>query len=124
MPSLYFFQGNKSLNRRPVACVCNLLKSFKLHPRKDDMIPFSFNENRFSFFVADHLLVGQLCRNPKSDRSFLSCLKVTQCLTSEIGDAPQYNSCSLPIQIMTTGPLPTPSKCKSGLPRITGTCPG
>ena len=23
------------------------------------MIPFSFNENRFSFFVADHLLVGQ-----------------------------------------------------------------
>ena len=32
--------------------------------------------------------------------------------------------CSLPIQVMTTGPLPTPSKCKSGLPRITGTCPG
>ena len=25
---------------------------------------------------------------------------------------------------MTTGPLPAPSKCKSGLPRITGTCPG
>ena len=33
------------------------------------MIPFPFNENRFSFFVADHLLVGQLCTNPKSDRS-------------------------------------------------------
>ena len=33
--------------------------------RKDDMIPFPFNENRFSFFVADHLLVGQLCTNPK-----------------------------------------------------------
>ena len=48
-------------------------------------------------------------------------LKVTQC---EIGDAPQYNSCSLPIQVMTTGPLPAPSKCKSGLPRITGTCLG
>ena len=43
------------------------------------MIPFPFNENRFSFFVADHLLVGQLCTNPKSDRSLLSCLKVTQC---------------------------------------------
>ena len=28
------------------------------------------------------------------------------------------------VQIMTTGPLPAPSKCKSGLPRITGTCPG
>ena len=26
--------------------------------------------------------------------------------------------CSLPIQVMTTGPLPAPSKCKSGLPQI------
>ena len=51
------------------------------------MIPFPFNENRFSFFVADHLLVGQLCTNPKSGRSLLSCLKVTQCSTSEIRDA-------------------------------------
>ena len=88
------------------------------------MIPFLFNENRFSFFVANHLLVGQLCTNPKCDRSLLSCLKVTQCSTSEIGDAPLYNSCSLLIQVMTTGPLPAPSKCKSGLPQITGTCPG
>ena len=39
------------------------------------MIPFPFNENRFSFFVADHLLVCQLCTNPKSDRSLLSCLR-------------------------------------------------
>ena len=82
------------------------------------MIPIPFNENRFSFFVAD-----QLCTNPKSDRSLLSCLNVTQCSTSEIGDAPLYNSCPLLIQVMTTGPLPAPSKCKSGLPRITGTCP-
>ena len=88
------------------------------------MIPFPFNKNRFSFFVADHLRVGQLCTNPKSDRSLLSCLKVTQCSTSEIGDAPLYNLCSLPIQVMTTGLLPAPSKCKSGLPRITGACPG
>ena len=88
------------------------------------MIPFPFNENRFSFFVANHLLVGQLCTNPKSDRSLLSCLKVSQCSTSEIRDALLYKSCSLPIQVMTTGPLPTPSKCKSGLSRITGTCPG
>ena len=87
------------------------------------MIPFLFNENRFSFFVADHLLVGQLCTNPKSDRSLLLRLKVTQCSTSEIGDAPLYNQCSLPIQVMTTEPLPAPSKCKSGLPQITGTCP-
>ena len=48
------------------------------------MIPFLCNENRFSYFffffvvvVVDHLLVGQLCTNPKSDRSLLSCLKVT-----------------------------------------------
>ena len=88
------------------------------------MIPFPFNENRFSFFVADHLLVSQLCTNPKSDRGLLSCLKVTQCSMSEIGDAPLYKSCSLPIQVMTTGPLPAPTKCKSGLPQITGTSPG
>ena len=62
------------------------------------MIPFPFNENWFSFFVADHLLVGQLCTNPKTNRSLLSCLKVTQCSTSKIGAAPLYNSCSLPIQ--------------------------
>ena len=78
------------------------------------MIPFLFNENRFSFFVADHLLVGQLCTNPKSDRSLLSCLKVTQCSTSEIGDVPLYNSCYLLIQVMTTRPLAAPSKCKTG----------
>ena len=85
------------------------------------MIPFPFNENRFSFFVADHLLVGQLCTNTKSDRSLPSCLKVTQCSTSEIGHAPLYNPCSLPIQFMTTGALPAPSKCKSGrfnVPRV------
>ena len=68
----------------------------------------------FLFFVAEHLLVGKLCTNTKSDRSLLSCLKVTQCSTSEIGDAPLYDSCSLPIQVMSTGPLPAPSKCKSG----------
>ena len=54
------------------------------------MIPFPLNENQFSF-VADHLLVGQLCTNPKSDKNLLSCRKVTQCSTSEIGDAPLNN---------------------------------
>ena len=88
------------------------------------MIPFLFNENWCSFFVADHLLVGQLCTKPKSDWSLLSCLKVTHCSVSKIGDALRYNPCSLPIQVMTTGPLPAPSKCKSWLPQITGTCPG
>ena len=85
------------------------------------MIPFLFNENRFSFFVPDHLLVVQLCTNPKSNRSLLSCLKVTQCSVSEIGDVPLYNTCSLPIQVMTTGPFPAPSKCNSGrfnMPRV------
>ena len=32
--------------------------------------------------------------------------------------------CSLPTQVITTGPMPEPSKCKSGLPRMTGSCPG
>ena len=49
---------------------------------------------------------------------------MTQWSTSEIGDAPLYNSCTLPIQGMTTEPLPAPSKCKPRLPRITGTRPG
>ena len=31
---------------------------------------------------------------------------------------------NLSIQVVTTGPLPVTSKCKFGLPRITGTCPG
>ena len=74
-----------------------------------------------------HLLWVHLCFSSSVlhvCRSLLSCLKVTQCSTSEIGDAPLYNPCSLPILDMTTGPLPAPSKCKSGLPPITGTCPG
>ena len=50
------------------------------------MIPF--NESQFSLFVADHLLVGQLCTYPKSDMSLLSCRKVTQSSTSEIWNAP------------------------------------
>ena len=77
------------------------------------MIPFLFNENWFSFFVADHLLVGQLCTNRKSDRSLLSCLKVTQCSTSEIGDVLLYNSCSLPIQVMITGWFNVPRVMKT-----------
>ena len=100
------------------------VERYNCHPRKDDMIPFPFKKKRFHFFVADHLLVGQLCTNPKSDRNLLTCLKGTQCSTSEIGDAPLYNSCSLLILVMTKEPLPAPSKCKSGLPRIIGTCPG
>ena len=74
--------------------------------------------------LCTNLPVCQLCTNPKSDRSLLSCLKVTQCSTSKIREAPLYKSCSLSIQVMTTGRLPSPSKCKSGLPRIARTCPG
>ena len=82
--------------------------TIKLSPRKDDMIPFPFNENRSSFFCCRPSTSRQLYTNPNSDRSLLSCLKVTQCSTGEIEDAPLYNSCTLPIQVMTTGPLPTP----------------
>ena len=71
------------------------------------MIPFPFNENRFSFFVADHLLVGQLCTNPKS---LLSCLKVTQCSTcDEIWiathnrDVPRVMKTKFPVTVMVFG---------------------
>ena len=85
---------------------------------------FCLMKTGFPFFGVDHQLVGQLCTNSKSDRSLLSCLKVTQCSTSEIGDAPLYHSWSLLMAVMTTGPLPVPSTCKSGSPPIIGTCPG
>ena len=80
------------------------------------MIPFPFNENRFSFFVADYLLVGQLCTNPKCDRSLLSCLKVTQCSTSKIGDVPLCRCSTHTLyrsKLWQPEPLPAPSKCKS-----------
>ena len=87
------------------------------------MIPFPFNENRFSFCCKPSTSCAKLCTNPKSDRSLLSCLKVTQSSTSEIGDALLYNTYSLPIQLMTTGPLPAPSKCKSDCHELTGMLP-
>ena len=40
----------------------------KMSPRKDDMIPFPYNENVF-FFCCRPSTCGQLCTNPKSDRS-------------------------------------------------------
>ena len=49
---------------------------------KTTLFHFRLMKTGFLFFVADHQLVGQLCTNPKSDRSLLSCLKVTQCSTS------------------------------------------
>ena len=123
----------------------------------------------FLFFVADHLLIGQLCTNPKSDRSLLSCLKVTQRARSDSAavqfmlstdssygnmtiastlkmqiwiatnnrDVPRVMKTKFPatvmvfgvvsseghimpphifevgLKVMTTGPLPAPSKCKS-----------
>ena len=57
----------------------------------------------FLFFFFFLQTIYQLCTNPNSDRSLLSCLKVTQFSTSGIGDAPLYKICSLPIQVMTTG---------------------
>ena len=47
------------------------------------MIPFPLNENRFSFFVADHLLVGQLCTNPKSNRKEPSIMSESDTMFNE-----------------------------------------
>ena len=44
-------------------------------PRKDDMIPFPFNENQFSFFVADHLLVGSCVQIPRAIGAFCHAWK-------------------------------------------------
>ena len=87
------------------------MERYNFRPRKDDMIPFPFNENVFSSLVADHLLVGQLCTDPKNDRSLLSCLKVTQCSSSEIGDAPLTLSTDPSDDNKT---IDSNSKCKSG----------
>ena len=56
---------------------------------------FRLMKHGFLFFLADHLQVGQLCTNPKSDRSLLSSLKVTQCSTSKTGDVPLMLSTDL-----------------------------
>ena len=74
------------------------------------MIPFRLMKTGFLFLLQT---IYELASCEQISRAIGKCLKVTQCLTSEIGDAPLHNSCSLPIQVMTTGPLPAPSKCKS-----------
>ena len=83
--------NNKCWLSNAKSCFYILGGTMKLSPKKRRHYSILFNENRFSFFVADHILVGQLCTSTKSDRSLLSCLKVTQCSTSEIGDAPLFS---------------------------------
>ena len=87
------------------------------------MILFPFNENWSSFFVADHLLVGQLCTNPRVIGALYYVWKGHNVQRVRLKMHRCTNSCPLPIQIMTRAPLLAPLKCKSGLPRITGTCP-
>ena len=72
------------------------------------MIPFPFNENRFSFFVADHLLVGQLCTNPKSNRSFLLCLMQIWIATNN-RDVPKMMKTKFPATVMVFGVLSSES---------------
>ena len=64
----HFFFKLVWLNRTDIASVFFIVDPFNS----------LYNENWFSVFIADHLLVGQLCTNPKSDRSLLSCLKMTK----------------------------------------------
>ena len=82
----------------------------------EKMIWFHFRLMETGFLF----LLARCVQIPRAIGAF-SCLKVTQCSTSEIGDAPLYNSCSLPIKVMKTGPLPAPSKCKSRCSTLEGT---
>ena len=79
---------------------------------------FRLMKTGFLFLLQTNYKLASCVQIPRATRAFYHVS------TSEIGDTPLYNSCALPIQVMTTEPLPAPSKCKSGLPRITGTCPG
>ena len=68
----------------------------------------------FLFLLQIDLLVGQLCTNPKSDRSLLSCLKWHN-VQRAISEMRRCTTLALlQIQVMTTWPLQAPSKCKSG----------
>ena len=89
------------------------------------MIPVPFNENRFSFFfVADHLLVGQLCTNPKSDKT--SIMSESDTMFSE-----RDRRCAAVQLMLSTNPtydnrtIASTLKMQiAGLPRITGMCLG
>ena len=91
------------------------------------MIPFPFNENRFSFFVADHLLVGPVVYKSQK-RQEPSIMSESDTMFNERDRrCAAVQPCSLPIQVMTTGSKlwqQDPSYDNAGLPQITGTCPG
>ena len=77
------------------------------------MIPFPFNENRFSFFVVDHLLVGQLVQIPRAIVAFnhvwkwhnvqRARSKMRHCTTHALYRSKlwQQNHCTLKMQIRT-----------------------
>ena len=89
------------------------------------MFPFPFNENQFYFFfIADHQLVGQLCTNPKIDSEPSIMSESDAMFNDRDRRCAAVQLMHSNDRVMTSGPLPAPSKCNFGLPRITGTCPG
>ena len=89
----HFWSGRRS-KYHISTCMFTGLNDKIVALKKTAWFHFRLMKTGFHFLLQS---IYQFCKNPKSDRSLLSCLKVTQCLTSEIGDAPLYNSCSLPI---------------------------
>ena len=65
------------------------------------MIPFPFNENRLSFFVANHLLGDQLCTNP--NRTIASTLKMQIWIATNYRDVPRVMKTKFPATVMVFG---------------------
>ena len=87
------------------------------------MIPFPFNENRFSFCCRQSTSRSVVYKSPK--RKEPSIMSESDTIFNERDHrCAAVKLMSLPIQVMTTGPLPALSNSKFGLSRIIGTCPG
>ena len=113
--------GNLSYALRVYIYIYIYSGTIKLSPLKRWQDSISVSWKPVSFFVAEHLLVGQLCTNSKSDRSFYHVWKWHNAQRARSEIALLYKLCYLPIQVMTIEALPAPSKCKSGrfnVPRV------
>ena len=78
---------------------------------------FCLMKTGFLFLLQTIYYLACCVQIPRAIGAFYYVWNVTQSSTSEIGDAPLYNSCSLRIQVKTARTI-------AGLQRISGTFPG